>query len=188
MTKNSMTVQDFFGKVMSEEHPDFLLAAMRAFVSQLMAMEVDQLAGARPHERSNERKDQRNGVRERRWDTRMGTVELEIPRLRQTNYMPSFLEPRRRSEQALVSVIQEAYVRGVSTRKVEDLVKAMGVASLSKSEVSRMCQALDEQVEAFRNRLLTLRYPYVWLDATFKKVRIDGRVVSNAVVVAYGVT
>lgn len=188
MAKNSMTVQDLVGKVMSDEHADFLLAGLRAFVKEFMEVEVERLAGAGRHERSDERRDHRNGTRDRRWDTRVGTIDLEIPRLRQNNYVPSFLEPRRRSEQALVAVIQEAYVHGVSTRKVEDLVKAMGVASCSKSEVSRLCQALDEQVDAFRNRPLTLRYPYVWLDATFKKVRIDGSVVSNAVVVAYGVT
>jgi putative transposase len=130
----------------------------------------------------------RNGYRERRWDTRVGTVELAIPRVRDGSYFPSLLEPRRRAERALLAVVQEAYVLGVSTRRVEDLVEALGIASISKSEVSRICAALDAEVEAFRSRALTgERYPYLWLDATYVKVREGGRVVSMGTLVATGV-
>lgn len=130
-----------------------------------------------------ERTTQRNGYRERWWDTRLGTVELQIPKLRTGTYFPSWLEPRKRSEQALVAVVAEAYVQGVSTRKVE----ALGIASLSKSEVSRLCGSLDEQVQSFRDRRLAAAYPYLWLDARYEKVWEDHRVVSMAAVVAYGV-
>ena len=130
----------------------------------------------------------RNGYRERRLDTRVGSLALPIPKLREGSYFPSFLEPRRRSEEALLAVIAEAYVKGVSTRKVEDLVAALGLEGISKSEVSRICARLDEQVEAFRGRPLLGRYPYLFLDATYEKVRDEsGRVVSMALVVAYGV-
>lgn len=184
-TKNSMTVGELVGKILGEGNPDFLKQALLTLVDQIMAAEVDQIVGAGKHERTEERSNHRNGTRARRWDTRVGTLELNIPKLRKGSYFPSFLEPRRRAEQAFVSIIQEAYVHGVSTRKVEDLVQAMGVENLSKSEVSRICEALDEQVDAFRNRELTRRYPYLWLDATHLKVREGGRVTSNAVVVAY---
>lgn len=185
-TKNSMTVGEFVGKILGEGNPDFLKGALVAFLNQVMAVEIGQLVGAEPHERADGRTNQRNGYRERRLDTRVGTVDLAIPKLRKGAYFPSFLEPRRRSEEALLNVIQEAYVHGVSTRKVSDLVRALGVEGVSRSEVSRICASLDEQVEAFRNRPLEKRYPYLWLDATHLKVREAGRVVSNAVVVAYG--
>lgn len=185
MAEKSMTVGALVGKILGEGNGDFLREALVAVVEQIMDLEVSQLVGAAPHERSENRQNQRNGHRERRWDTRVGTVNLAVPKVRKGSYLPSFLEPRRRAEQALVSVIQEAYVHGVSTRKVEDLVQAMGIENLSKSEVSRLCATLDEQVEAFRNRPLTRAYPYLWLDATHLKVREGGRVVSNAVVVAY---
>lgn len=185
-TKNSMTVGELVGKILGEGNPDFLKGALVAILNQVMAIEVGQLVGAEPHERSEERTTHRNGYRERRFDTRVGTVELAIPKLRKGTYFPSFLEPRCRSEEALLNVIQEAYVHGVSTRKVKDLVQALGVEGVSKSEVSRICAVLDEQVEAFRNRPLVKAYPYLWLDATHLKVREAGRVVSNAVVVAYG--
>lgn len=185
-TKNSMTVGELVGKLLGEGNPDFLKGALVAMLKEVMAVEVGHLVGAEPHERSTERTTQRNGYRERRFDTRVGTVDLEIPKLRTGSYFPSFLEPRCRSEEALLNVIQEAYVNGVSTRKVKDLVQALGVDGVSKSEVSRICAALDEQVEAFRSRPLTKAYPYLWLDATHLKVREAGRVVSNAVVVAYG--
>jgi len=184
-TANSMTVGDLVGKILGEGNPDFLKQALMTLVDQFMTVEVNQLVGAGKHEQADGRRNYRNGTRPRRWDTRVGTLELAIPKLRKGAYFPSFLEPRRRAEQAFVSIIQEAYVHGVSTRKVEDLVQAMGVESLSKSEVSRICQGLDEQVEAFRQRPLTRRYPYLWLDATHLKVREGGRVTSNAVVVAY---
>lgn len=184
-TKNSMTVGELVGKILGEGNPDFLKQALMTLVDQLMTVEVDQITGAGKYERTDERANHRNGTRTRRWDTRVGTLELAIPKLRKGTYFPSFLEPRRRAEQAFVSIIQEAYVHGVSTRKVEQLVQAMGVENLSKSEVSRICAGLDEQVEAFRNRELTRQYPYLWLDATHLKVREGSRVTSNAVVVAY---
>jgi transposase-like protein len=152
-----------------------------------MEAEVSAQIGAERYERSEERTTQRNGFRSRLWDTRAGTLELAVPKLRQGSYFPSFLEPRRRGEQALVSVIAEAYVQGVSTRKVEALVQQLGITSLSKSEVSRLAQSLDAQGRAFRERRLDADYPYVWLDARYEHVREDGRVQSMAVVVAYGV-
>ena len=185
-TNNSMTVGELVGKILGEGNPDFLKGALVALLNQVMAVEVGHLVGAEPHERADGRTNQRNGYRERRFDTRVGTIDLAIPKLRKGVYFPSFLEPRRRSEEALLNVIQEAYVHGVSTRKVSDLVQALGVEGVSRSEVSRICASLDEQVEAFRNRPLEKRYPYLWLDATHLKVREAGRVVSNAVVVAYG--
>ncbi len=145
-------------------------------------------AGAAYGERSGERVSQRNGYRDRRWDTRAGTLDLAIPRLRTGSYFPTFLEPRRRSEQALLAVIQQAYVEGVSTRRVEDLVRALGCDGISKSEVSRICSELDSVVEAFRTRPLDAGpYPYLWLDALTQKVREGGRVVNVAVVVATAV-
>lgn len=187
MAKSSMTVGEFIGKIMGKQEPDLLKQGLLGLVEQIMELEVDQLIGAERYERSEDRRNSRNGHRERRWDTRVGTLELEIPKLRKGSYFPSLLEPRRRAEQALLAVIQEAYVHGVSTRKVEDILQAMGLKNCSKSEVSRICAELDEQVEAFRTRPLTAKYPYLWLDATYQKVRENGRVVSNAVVVAYGV-
>src|SRR5207237_1139292 len=137
-------------------------------------------------ERSEQRLTHRNGYRPRRWDTRAGEIELAIPKIRRGSYFPSFLEPRKRSEQALVAVVQEAYVAGVSTRKVDQLVESLGLR-ISKSEVSRICQGLDEQVEAFRQRPLEGCYPYLWLDAKVEKVRDGGRVVRKCLVLAYGV-
>ena len=152
-----------------------------------MELEVSEEIGAERYQRTAERKTYRNGYRKRRWDTRVGTVQLKIPKLRKGSYFPSLLEPRRRAEQALLSVIQEAYVQGVSTRKVDELVKSLGLEGVSKSEVSRICKELDEVVERFCNRPLTSEYPYVWLDAKVVKVRQDGRVVPMAAVVAIGV-
>ena len=143
--------------------------------------------GAERYERALTRTGQRNGYREREWDTRVGTIELQVPRVRDGSFFPSLLEPRKRAERALVAVVQEAYVQGVSTRRVDDLVQALGMTGISKSQVSRLCQALDGEVERFRSRRLDGPYPYVWLDATFVKVRDQGRVVSMAVVVAIGV-
>jgi transposase-like protein len=152
-----------------------------------MEAEVSELVGAGRGERApEERLTHRNGYRSRAWATRAGELELAIPKLRRGSYFPSFLEPRRRSEQALVSVVQEAYVAGVSTRKVDQVVESLGLR-ISKSEVSRVCAGLDEQVEAFRNRPLEGRYPYLWLDAKVEKVRDGGRVVRKALVLAYGV-
>ena len=166
---------------------DLLREGVRQFVREVMAEEVTALVGAEPYERKDTRTTQRNGYRHREWDTRLGTIELEIPKLRAGSYFPSFLEPRRRSEQALVSVVAEAYLQGVSTRKVESLVQSLGIASLSKSQVSRLAGALDEQVRVFRTRRLDAEYPYLYLDARYEHVREGGRVQSQAVVVAYGI-
>jgi putative transposase len=152
-----------------------------------MEAEVTAAAGAGYGERSGDRVARRNGYRERAWETRVGSIELAIPRLRSGSYFPSFLEPRRRSEQALVAVVQEAYVNGVSTRKVDRLVEALGLAGISKDTVSRLCRGLDEQVTAFQERPLDGTYPYLWLDAKVEKVRAGGRVEHHALVVAYGV-
>jgi putative transposase len=166
---------------------DFLREGVRVFSQALMELEVTQHIGAERHARTPERTGQRNGYRERRWDTRVGTIDLQVPRVRDGSYFPALLEPRRRAERALVAVVQEAYVHGVSTRRVEDLVQALGITGLSKSAVSRLCAELDAEVARFRTRPLVGTYPYVWLDATYLKVRQDGRVVSMAVVIAIGV-
>lgn len=160
---------------------------MQVLVQSLMEAEVAADIGAERYERNAERVNQRNGYRERRWDTRVGTLDLKIPKLRKGSYFPSLLEPRKRAEKALLSVVQEAYVHGVSTRKVDDLVEALGMKGISKSEVSRICKELDETVLAFKNRYLEGEYPYVWFDATFPKVREGGRVCGMALVVAIGI-
>jgi transposase-like protein len=189
MAEDRMAVLETVRKAMADGDVDFLREGVRALAQAVMEAEVTTLTGAGHGERAPEvRLTHRNGYRERRWDTRVGTIELAIPRVRDGSYLPSLLEPRRRVERALLAVVQEAYVLGVSTRRVEDLVGALGVGSLSKSEVSRMCAALDAEVEAFRARPLAgERYPYLWLDATYLKVREAGRVVSMAALVAVGV-
>jgi transposase-like protein len=152
-----------------------------------MELEVKSKTGAARYERNGDRQSYRNGYRDRVWDTRAGTVPLHIPRLRIGSYFPSLLEPRRRAERALLAVVQEAYVLGVSTRKMEALVQALGMEGISKSEVSRICGELDEEVNEWRRRPLEGEYPYLWLDATYVKVREGGTVVSQAIVIAYGV-
>jgi putative transposase len=182
-----MTIEEVVRDVMVREHGDVVRAALEAVCAQLMEGEVAELVGAELGERRPEdRMTHRNGYRAREWQTRAGTVELQIPKLRRGSYFPSFLEPRRRSEQALLGVIQQAYVCGVSTRRVDQLVESLGLR-VSKSEVSRVCQALDEHVEAFRTRPLEGAYPYVFLDAKVEKVRDGGRVVNKALVIAHGV-
>src|SRR5438034_3608663 len=181
-----MTAEQVVSYLLEEDGLDFLRESLTWVVQQLMEVEVSELIGAERCERSEERLAHRNGYRARRWVTRAGEIELAIPKIRRGSYFPSFLEPRRRSEQALVSVVQEAYVAGVSTRKVDQVVESLGLR-ISKSEVSRICQGLDEQVDAFRNRPLEGRYPYLWLDAKVEKVRDGGRVVRKALVLAYGV-
>ncbi len=166
---------------------DFLREGLKMLAEAVMDAEVSQLIGAERFERSTERKNYRNGYRRREWDTRVGTIELQIPKLRKGSYFPSLLEPRRRAEKALLNVVQEAYVHGVSTRKVDELVESLGIGGISKSEVSRICKELDEVVQAFKNRPLEGEFPYVWLDATFPKVREGGRVQSMAFVIAIGV-
>jgi transposase-like protein len=152
-----------------------------------MELEVSQHLGAERHERTPSRTGQRTGYREHQWDTRVGSIELAVPQVRDGGLLPSLLEPRKRAEQVLVAVVQEAYVQGVSTRRVDELVRALGIDGVSKSQVSRLCQLLDEQVERFRTRPLRGNYPLVWTDATFVKVRQAGRVESMAVVMAVGV-
>ncbi len=181
-----MTAEQVVSYLLEEEGVDFLRESLMWVVQQLMEAEVSELIGAERGERSEERLTHRNGYRPRRWDTRAGELELAIPKLRRGSYFPSFLEPRRRSEQALVAVVQQAYVCGVSTRRVDQLVESLGLR-ISRCEVSRICAGLDEQVEAFRSRPLEGRYPYLWLDAKVEKVRDGGRVVRKCLVIAHGV-
>ena len=165
-----------------------MLREMIGFAAErLMALETETLCGASPGERSAERINQRNGYRDRDWHTRAGTVELRIPKLRRGSYFPGFLDPRRMSEKALTAVIQEAYIQGISTRSVDDLVKALGMEGVSKSQVSRLCEQIDERVHTFLDRPIEGDWPYVWLDATYVKARRDHHIVSVAIIVAVGV-
>jgi putative transposase len=167
---------------------DFLRDGIRLLAQQLMEAQVSQLTGAERGERSPDRITYRNGYRPRAWDTRAGSIELAVPRLRTGSYLPGFLEPRRRAERALTAVVAQAYVEGVSTRRVDDLARAMGIDGISRSQVSAMCTSLDELVAAWRNRRLDAGpYAFVWLDALFIKVREAGRVVNTAALVAIGV-
>lgn len=168
------------------EVKDFLLDVLKDSLSKLMNSEVESLTGAGYLERSGDRKVSRNGYRDRTYDSRLGELALRIPKLRQGSYFPSFLEPRRTVEKALVGVIQEAWLQGVSTRAVDDLVQAMGCSGISKSEVSRLCAEIKERVDEFLDRPLEGNFPYVWLDATYVKVRSGSRVVSKACVIAIG--
>lgn len=165
-----------------------LVREMLAFAAErIMEAEIEARTGAAKGARSPMREAQRNGYRDRDWDTRAGRISLEIPKLRKGSYFPSFLEPRRTAEKALVAVIQEAYVHGISTRSVDDLVKAMGAGGMSKSQVSRLCMEIDERVDAFLARPLEGAWPYLWLDATYLKVREGGRIISKAVILAVAV-
>jgi putative transposase len=189
MADDRMAVLETVRKAVADGDVDFLREGVRVLAQAVMEAEVTEVTGVPRGERDPERRlTSRNGYRERRWDTRVGTLELAIPRVRDGSYFPSLLEPRRRAERALLAVVQEAYVLGVSTRRVEDLVEALGIAGISKSEVSRICASLDAEVETFRSRSLAEeRYPYLWLDATYVKVREAGRVVSMAALIATGV-
>ena len=165
-----------------------LLREMVGFVAQrMMDLDVEGICGAEHGERSAERSNWRNGYRDRSWETRSGTVALKIPKLRRGSYFPGFLEPRRTAEKALTAVIQEAYVQGVSTRSVDELVKAMGMTGISKSQVSRLCEEIDERVNVFLERPLEGDWPYLWIDATYVKVRQAGRIMSVAVIIAVAV-
>jgi transposase-like protein len=183
-----MTVADVVAQVRDGRLEDFVREAVVLVVRELMEAEISAQIGAELGEIAPEnRATHRNGYRPRPWETRVGDIDLLIPRKRHGSYFPSFLEPRRRSEQAIVAVVLEAYVNGVSTRKVDRLVEQLGVEGMTKDRVSAMCRGLDEQVDLFRNRPLEGAYPYLWLDAKHVKVRDHGRVVSKALVVAYAV-
>ncbi|GGC94801.1 hypothetical protein GCM10010994_60650 [Chelatococcus reniformis] len=184
MTDEMMSLKELL-----EKTPDAgLLREMIGFAAhRLMELEVGGLTGAGDGERSVERLAQRDGYRVRDWKTRAGTVELRIPKLRKGSYFPGFLEPRRLAEKALTAVIQEADIQGVSTRAVDDLVKAMGGSGVSKSQVSRLCEEIDERVTAFLERPIEGDWPYLWIDVTYVKARSAGRIVSMAVIVAVGV-
>jgi putative transposase len=188
MANPRMDVTTFAGKLLEEEDVDLLREGVRVLAQMLMETEVSSQIGAAPYQRTGTRSAYRNGYRSRTWDTRVGTIELKIPKVTAGTYFPSLLEPRRRAEKALHAVVCEAYVKGISTRKVDDLVRALGMDGISKSEVSRICKALDAEVKAFLERPIEGEHPYVWLDATFHKVRELGRVVSVATVVAVGVS
>lgn len=184
----SMTTPEVVAKTLITEHGDFLREAVAIVAAQLMEAEIAGEIGAGRGERSSERTTHRNGYRERLWETRVGEIELAVPRKRSGEaYFPSFLEPRRPCEQAIVSVVMEAYVNGVSTRKVDRLVEQLGISSMSKDRVSALCRDLDERVDAFRARPLEGAFPYLWLDAKHLKVRDRGSVRSKALVIAYAV-
>ena len=175
-------------QLVEQEADADLVREMLAFAAErMMELEIEAKTGAPTGARSPERLTHRNGYRERAWETRAGRIELAIPKLRKGSYFPTFLEPRRTAEKALAAVIQEAYVHGVSTRSVDDLVKAMGASGVSKSQVSRLVAEIDERVNAFLTRPIEGEWPYLWIDATYLKVREGGRIVSTAVIVAVAV-
>src|SRR6266536_433493 len=182
MATPSMDITSFVGKLLEQDDVDALREGVKVLAQAVMETEVSTQIGAAPYERSSERVAYRNGYRTRRWDTRVGTIELRIPKVTAGAYFPSLLEPRRRAEKALHAVVVEAYVKGVSTRKVDDLVRALGIDGISRSEVSRICKVLDDEVRDFLARPIEQECPYLWLDATFHKVREAGRVISVATV------
>jgi transposase-like protein len=184
MTDERMPLADLLQKV---GEGDFLRSVAEAVLQILMEADVDGLVGAGRYERNAERATWRNGYRDRTLDTRLGSLQLRIPKLRQGSYFPPFLEPRKTSEKALIAVIQEAWIGGVSTRRVDDLVQAMGLSGISKSQVSKLCKDIDERVNAFLDRPLAGEWPYLWLDATYLKQREGGRVVSVAAIIAMAV-
>jgi putative transposase len=184
MAKVSIALAELVEKGAQDEIVRELLSHV---AERLMEFEVEQRTGAEHGERSPERSNSRNGYRDRLWETRVGSVDLRIPKLRRGSYFPAFLEPRRTAEKALAAVIQEAYIQGVSTRSVDELVRAMGMTGISKSQVSRLCGEIDERVNTFLSRPLEGDWPYLWIDATYVKVRQAGRIVSVAVIIAVAV-
>jgi putative transposase len=184
MAKASIALADLVEKGAQDEIVRELLSHV---VERLMEFEIEQRTGAEHGERTPDRSNSRNGYRDRLWETRVGSVDLRIPKLRRGSYFPAFLEPRRTAEKALAAVIQEAYIQGVSTRSVDALVQAMGMSGISKSQVSRLCGEIDERVNAFLARPLEGDWPYLWIDATYVKVRQAGRIVSVAVIIAVAV-
>jgi putative transposase len=184
MTEDRMALVELLQK---SGEGDFLRAVAEAVLQMLMEADAEGLIGAGRHERSPERLNWRNGYRERTLDTRLGPLQLRIPKLRQGSYFPPFLEPRKMAEKALVAVIQEAWIGGVSTRRVDELVQAMGLAGISKSQVSKLCKEIDERVGGFLDRPLEGEWPYLWLDATYLRVREGGRIVSVAAIIAVAV-
>ena len=184
MTDDTMA---FLHQLRERGGEDLLKDLAEAVLQKLMDYDVDNLIGAGRYERSDGRTTQRNGYRPRELETRLGTLELKIPKLRKGSYFPGFLEPRKTAERALVAVIQEAWIQGVSTRKVDDLVQAMGMSGISKSQVSKLCEDIDDRVNSFLDRKLEGEWPYLWLDATYLKVRENGRIVSVAAIIATAV-
>ena len=187
MTDNIMTLIDYLRKVGLQEDLDFCKKAAEYFGQQVIDLEAEEVIGAKKYERTVTRKNQRNGSRKRTLETRVGEIDLEIPKLRKGSYFPSILEPRNRMEEALLTVVQEAYVQGISTRKIKKLFKAFGLPGIDKSKVSRICKELNEMVQAFRERPLQASYPYIWLDAIVLKVRENHRVVNLSLAIAIGV-
>ncbi len=185
MTEDRMALVELLQK---SGDGDFLRAVAEAVLQILMEADVEGLIGAGRHERSADRLNYRNGYRERSLDTRLGSLQLRIPKLRQGSSFPPFLEPRKTAEKALVTVIQEAWIGGVSTRRVDELVQAMGLSGISKSQVSKLCKDIDDRVNAFLDRPIEGEWPYLWLDATYLKVRDGGRIVSVAAIIAVAVT
>jgi len=187
MTDPTIALKEYLYNIGMNKDADFLRQGVELLSNLLMEAEVEHKVGAKKHERTGKRSNYRNGYRKRSWETRVGEVELAVPKLRKGSYYPSLLEPRRPAEKALLAVVQEAYLKGVSTRKVDALLKALGLTGIDKSKVSRICKELDQAVEQFRQRQLQEGYPYVWLDAVYLKVRQNHRVVSMAMVIAVGV-
>lgn len=188
MTKDRLDLEHGLSKLIEESSGDLLRDTLKSLLSEIMKREVEALCGAGYHERSEHRETSRNGYRERLFSTRVGDINLEIPKLRSGSYFPSFLSPRRRWEKAFVNVISEAYLLGISTRKVEDLMESMGATGVSRSEVSRIAQLLDEEVDAFRSRPLSKRYTHLYLDATYLRSRVEKKTCSRALLLACAVS
>jgi putative transposase len=184
MAKVSMALAELVEKGAED---DVVRELLHHVAQRLMDFEIEQHTGAEYGERTGERSNSRNGYRDRLWETRAGAIDLRIPKLRRGSYFPAFLEPRRTAEKALIAVVQEAYIQGVSTRSVDALVQSMGMTGISKSQVSRLCGEIDERVGAFLNRPIEGDWPYLWIDATYVKVRQAGRIVSVAVIIAVAV-